>query len=113
MIRPFIVYLKNKSSQQFEYKSDVSTVVRTDNGYHITFNIGKSYNYGTDKVIYYPLLSTREDVRIYKNGKLFETYNAVDNYGHYYIFRGGESSSYPIEKSSDIEICDIKKDTSN
>jgi superfamily I DNA and/or RNA helicase/very-short-patch-repair endonuclease len=106
---PFIVYLKNKTSFKFEYKSDVSTVVCTDTGYHITFNNGKSYSYGTDKVQYYPLVSRREDVRIYENGKLNEVYNTVDNYGRYLIFRGKDSCSFPIEKNADIEICDIKK----
>ncbi|GHT48663.1 DNA helicase [Bacteroidia bacterium] len=110
MKRPFIVYLKNKTSLKFEYKSDVSIVVRADNGYRITFNNGRIYNYGVDKVQYYPLVSTRENVRIYENGKLNKTYNTVDNYGRYLIFRDGDSCSYPIENSSDIEICDIKKD---
>lgn len=58
MKHPFIVYLKNKASLNFEYRRDVSMVVRTDNGYRITFNNGKSYNYGADKVKYYPLIST-------------------------------------------------------
>ena len=110
MNRPFIIYLKNKASLRFEYKSDVSRVIRTDKGYRITFNNGRSYNYGADKVQYYPLISTREGVRIYENGKLNNTYNTVDNYGRYLIFRNGESYSYPIEKNGDIEICDIKKD---
>jgi superfamily I DNA and/or RNA helicase len=105
---PFIVYLKNKTSLKFEYKQDISTVVPTDNGYRITFNNGKSYNYGTDKVQYYPLVSRREDVRIYENGKLNE-YNTVDNYGRYLIFRTGDSFSPPIENNANIEICDIKK----
>lgn len=109
MSYPFIVYLKNKTSLTFEYKSDVSTVVRTGNGFRITFNNGRSYNYGADKVKYYPLISTREDVRIYENGKLNKTYNTVDNYGCYLIFRDGDSCSYPIENNADIEICDIKK----
>lgn len=109
MAHPFIVYLKNKTSLKFEYKRDVSTVVRTDNGYRITFNNGRSYNYGADKVKYYPLISTRKDVRIYENGKLNKTYNTVDNYGRYLIFRDGDSCSYPIENNADIEICDIKK----
>ncbi|GAB6007663.1 AAA domain-containing protein [Dysgonomonas reticulitermitis] len=108
---PFIVYLKNKTSLKFEYKSDVSTVVRTDNGYRITFNNGRSYNYGDDKVQYYPLISTRKDVRIYENSKLNKTYNTVDNYGRYLIFRDGDNCSYPIENNADIEICDIKKNT--
>jgi superfamily I DNA and/or RNA helicase len=105
---PFIVYLKNKTSLKFEYKQDISTVVPTDNGYRITFNNGKSYHYGTDKVQYYPLVSRREDVRIYENGKLNE-YNTVDNYGRYLIFRTGDSFSPPIENNANIEICDIKK----
>jgi superfamily I DNA and/or RNA helicase len=108
---PFIVYLKNKTSLKFEYKSDVSTVVRTDNGYRITFNSGKSYNYGAEKVQYFPFISTQEDVRIYENGKLNKAYNTVDNYGRYLIYRNGDSCSYPIENSSDIEICGLKKDT--
>ncbi|MDR1181597.1 MAG: AAA family ATPase [Bacteroidales bacterium] len=111
MKHPFIVFLKNKTSLKFEYKSDVSTIVRTDNGYRITFNSGKSYNYGTDKVQYYPLISTQTDVRIYKNDKLYEEYNTVDNYGRYLIFRNGDNCSNPIENSSDIEICGIKTDT--
>jgi len=107
----FIVYLKNKTSLKFEYKSDVSTVFPTGNGYRITFNNGKTYNYGADKVKYYPLLFTRENVCIYEKGKLNKIYNTVDNYGRYLIFREGENCSYPIENNADIEICDIKKNT--
>lgn len=66
MKQPFIVYLKNKTSQKFEYKSDVSSVVRTGNGYSITFNNGRSYNYGTDKVQYYLFVSTCQSVYIYE-----------------------------------------------
>jgi len=91
MDHQFIVYLKNKTSLKFEYKSDVSRVVCTDTGYSITFNNGKSYNYGTDKVQYYPLVSRREDVRIYQSGKLNDRYNTVDNYGRYLIFRDKDS----------------------
>lgn len=109
MNHSFIVYLKNKTSLTFEYKRDVSTIVRTDNGFRITFDNERSYNYGADKVKYYPLISTREDVRIYENGKLNKTYNTVDNYGRYLIFRDGNSCSYPIENNVDIEICNIKK----
>lgn len=105
----FIVYLKNKTSLAFEYKSDVSSVVPTDDGYRITFNNGRIYNYGGGRVQYYPFISTREDVRIFINGKLNNTYSAVDNYGRYLIFRNAERCSYPVENNADIEIYDIKK----
>lgn len=108
MDHQFIVYLKNKTSLKFEYKSDVSRVVRTDTGYSITFNNGRSYNYGTDKVKYYPLLSRRENVRIYENGKLNSRYNTVDSYGRYLILRDKDSCSFPIENNANIEICNIK-----
>jgi len=111
MDHSFIVYLKNKTSLKFEYKRDVSTVIHTNNGYRITFNNGRSYNYGADKVQYYPLVSRREDVRIYEKGKLSTTYNTVDNYGRYLIFRNGDNCSYPVENSADIEIYDTKKNT--
>lgn len=111
MRHSFIIYLKNKTSQKFEYKSDVLSVVHTDEGYSITFNNGRNYRYGADKVQYYPIESSRKDVYIYENGKLNETYNTVDNYGRYLIFRNGDNCSCPIENNSEIEICDIKKDT--
>ena len=109
MDHPFIVYLKNKTSLKFEYKTDVSTVVRTDKGYRITFNNGGSYDYGADKVQYHPLVSRREGVCIYENGKLNLRYNTVDNYGRYLIFRNGDSYSGPVENNANIEICDIRK----
>lgn len=109
MEHQFIVYLKNKTSQKFEYKSDVSSVVRTDKGYSVTFNSGKSYTYGAEKVKYYPYTSTREGVRIYENGKLNKRYNIVDYYGSYLIFRDADTSSNPVENSDNIEICDVKQ----
>ena len=109
MEHQFIIYLKNKTSQKFEYKSDVASVVRTDKGYSITFNNGRTYNYGTDKVKYYPYISTRENVRIYENGKLNKRYSIVDYYGSYLIFRDSDTSSNPIENSDNIEICDAKQ----
>lgn len=87
MDHSFIVYLKNKTSLKFEYKEDVATVETTDKGYRITFNNGRSYNYGADNVQYHPLLSRRAEVRIYEKGKLNQRYNAVDDYGRYLIFR--------------------------
>lgn len=109
MHRPFIVYLYNKTSHKFEYKTDVLSVVSTDTGYRITFSKGKTYNYGADKVRYYPFVSSREDVRIFVSGKWDRTYNTVDNYGPYLIFRNGHECSCPIGNNADIEICDIKR----
>ena len=109
---PFIVYLKNKTSVNFEYKRDVLSVVQTDNGYRVTFREGKSYNYRTDNVRFYPFVSRRKDVRIYEHGKLNKKYDTVDSYGRYLIFRAGDNCSYPVEDNANIEICDAKKDTS-
>ena len=106
---PFIVYLKNRTSQQYEYEREVSSVVSTGNLYRITFSNGKSYTYGVDKVRYYPFVSSRENVRIYKYGRLNKKYNTVDNYGRYLIFRDGDQCSYPVENDVNIEICDTKK----
>lgn len=105
----FIVFLKNKTSQKFEFKSDVTAVDPMGNGYTVIFNNRRTYHYLADKVQYYPLLSTREDVRIYEKSKLNNRYSTVDDYGRYLIYRDGDNCSSPIENSSDIEICDIKK----
>lgn len=110
MSRPFIVFLKNKRSLEFEYKADVLLTEPTVRGlYRITFNNGKSYNYGADRVKYYPLLSSRKNIRIYEKGKLNKIHNIVDDYGRYYIFRNEHSRSRPINNKSDIEICDVVK----
>lgn len=108
---PFIIYLKNRASLEFEYKRDVASVVRTNSGYQVTFLNGRSYNYGAEKIRYYPLIFTREDVRIYENGKLNKWYSAVDYYGEYLIFRDGDSCSNPIQSSQNIEVCDLKTNT--
>lgn len=113
MKHPFIIFLKNRTSPIFEYRSDVATAVRMDNdSYRITFYNGRTYHYGSDKVVYYPYISTRKNVRIYEKGKLNRLYNTVDNYGRYLIFRSEDSYSPPVENHSDIEICDIKRDVS-
>ena len=109
MNKPFIIYLKNQKSQQFEYSRDVLEAVRTRNGYRITFRQNKIYNYGKGNVRYYPFLSTRRNVRIYQKGKLERAYDTVDNYGKYLIFRNKDDCSDPIANNADIEIVDIKE----
>lgn len=108
---PFIIYLKSRTSPEFEYKRDVVSVVRTSSGYQVSFRTGKSYNYGVDKVRYYPLIATREDVRIYENGKLNNRYSIVNDYGKYLIFSDGDVCSNPVPNSQSIEICNLKKNT--
>ena len=106
----YLIFLKDRVSQRFEYKSDVRSVVLDEDTYCITFAVGKSYNYGFDRVKCYPLKSTREGVRIYECGNLHRSFDTVDYYGKYLMFRGKAGRSKPIEESSDIEICDIKND---
>lgn len=109
MIQPFIIYLKNKTSLEFELKRDVSNVEQTGNGFTITFTNGKSYTYGADKVRFFPYLSTQNDVRIYVNGKCEKHYNIVDHYGKYLIFRNSNSYSDPVENNNSVEICNLNK----
>lgn len=110
MNQPFIIYLKNKLTSRFEYSRNVKYVTLLNNGYRITFTNGRSYNYGADRVKYYPFLYSQNNVRIYVRGKLLSEYSTVDNYGAYLIFRHGNFSSSPFDKNNDIEICSIKQD---
>ncbi len=108
---PFVIYLKNKTSQQFEYKSDIKHISYANQRYRITFRNGGSYSYGSGRVLYYRYKSTQENVGIYENGKLNETFDTVDDYGEYFIFRNTQIHSDPIHKSANIEIYNIKKVT--
>ena len=108
---PFLIYLKKKGSPQFEYASDVINAKPKGQRCLITFKNGMFYSFGADNVRFYHHISTREDVRIYEDGTLNKEFNIVDNYGKYLIFRSNDSCSEPIDKSSRIEICDIKEDT--
>lgn len=107
---PFIVYLRNKNSPDFQYRSTVARVDQTSQGYLITFNNGKSYHYGYNNVKYYPLLSAKENVRIYENGVLNRQFDTVNYYGSYLIFSNEKYYSQPVENNSNIEICAIKED---
>lgn len=105
----FLVYIKNRTSGKFEYIKNISNAVRTDRGYRITFNNRKSYNYGNDKVKYYPLLSIKKDVRIYERGRLNCEYDTVNSYGSFLIFSNENDHSLPVENNDDIEICEPNK----
>lgn len=109
---PFILFLKSGNSRNFEYKNNIRSVTPTSKGYRVTFKGGKSYNYATHNVKYYPLLNSQKDVRIYENGQLNRWYDRVDNYGQYLIFRNDGYSSSPTLKNDSIEIYAIKKSVS-
>lgn len=109
MSQPFIVFLRDKETVEFKYTKGITRVSCIKGRYRITFSNHKTYNYNSERVRYYPLLSTRENVRIYERGKLNPQYNSVDNYGMYLIFRNHKDSTHPILNSKNIEICDIKK----
>ena len=114
MAQPFIIYLKNKISSEFEQKKDVSAVVRTEKGYQITFNNGKSYHYSAERVKYYPLTTTHENVQIKENSRAQIGYNAVDNapsqnrsiieyFKNILIQSGGVSFDIQSEESEETE----------
>lgn len=105
----FLVYLKNRTSGKFEYINNISNVAETDRGYRITFNNGKSYNYGSDNVMYYPLLSIKKGVRIYEKGILNRQFDTVNDYGSLMVFRNENSHSIPVHNNNDIEICEVNK----
>lgn len=114
MAQPFIIYLKNKISSEFEQKKDVSAVVRTEKGYQITFNNGKSYHYSAERVKYYPITTTHENVQIKENSRVQIGYNAVDNapsqnrsiieyFKNILIQSGGVSFDIQSEESEETE----------
>ncbi|MGL5786593.1 MAG: hypothetical protein ACRCX4_07250 [Bacteroidales bacterium] len=37
MVQPYIIYIKNRMSDEFEHRKDVSNVIRTDKGYQVIF----------------------------------------------------------------------------
>lgn len=108
--KPFIIYIQNKSTAEFQYRGDVSEVVRTINGYQVTFNGERSYTYGPDRVRFFLYTSTRNDVRIYVDGKPLAHFDTADFYDKYIIFRNENSYSKPYENNEHIEICDLDKE---
>ncbi|MGL5681946.1 MAG: AAA domain-containing protein [Marinifilaceae bacterium] len=109
MIAPYIIFIKDKVTAEFYYRKDVTEVIRTPNGYRITFNNSKSYNYGEDRVKLYPYLFTQTDVLIYESGTRNSEYTIVDNYGEYLILRNQQECSFPIKNDSNVEICGINR----
>ncbi len=108
MIDKFLVYIHNRTTNEFEYRPEVTSVAIVDNGYQITFKKGPNYNYKKDRVKLYNLESSIKNVQIFENGRHLVGYDTVDSYGELLIFRGGRSSSMPVRKSEAIEICELK-----
>ncbi len=109
----FILCLRNSKTQKFEYKRDVESVSRQGKLYAVAFKNDKTYFYGEDKVRYYPLLSTRENVRIYVDGVQQGGVDRLYDYGLLYIFASENHIANPIPKRGNIEICDAKESLDN
>ncbi len=106
----FLVYIKDKTSPEFEYKSNAVSIVRNGALYAVTYANGKSYNYTSESIKLYPLISTVDNVRIYINQVRHSSYDKVDDYGKYIVCRGERYRSLPMVRNSSVEIYPLNFD---
>lgn len=110
MKRPYIVYTKNKTESEFTFRTDITSIYPTKDGYRITFNNDRSYNYRASRVKFYQWTESKVNVRIYVDGVLNRSYDTVDYYGSLLILRNERYSSLPLENGPHIEVLENKLD---
>ncbi len=108
--RKYLIFLRSALLQEHFYKPQAIDATPEGAICRVTFQSGRIYDYSASNVKVYPLISTKENIRIYQNGRCLSQYNIIDDYGIYCIFRGKDHASSPIRKSNEIEIYEIKHD---
>lgn len=75
---------------------------------YVDYGAARVFRYRKEHVVCYPLLATRRQVRIYKDGTLQEPYDTLFDYGKYVRLGAGEGLRSPAIEKSRIEAVDAQ-----
>lgn len=107
--RPYIVFIYNKHSSEFELNKDVYSAKKENNIVNIIFKLNNStlssiYKYNTKDVIILNLTESKSDVSVYNGNNLLPNYTCVDYYEGRVILRNHFDRNDIILSNSSYEI---------
>lgn len=96
-----LIFVHDKRRDAYVDKTSEIVGLRPAGAYvYVDYGAARVFRYRKEHVVCYPLLATRRQVRIYKDGTLQEPYDTLFDYGKYVRLGAGEGLRSPaIEKS--------------
>ncbi|MGL4994493.1 MAG: AAA domain-containing protein [Bacteroidales bacterium] len=107
--RPYIVFIYNKSTAEFEFNKDVYSAVKENEIYNITFRVNNSslsniYKYNQKDIILLNLTETKSNMIVYHSNNLMPKHTCVDNYEGEIIIRNAYDKNDIILCNNSYEI---------
>lgn len=103
------IFVHDKRRDAYVDKTSEIVGLRPAGAYvYVDYGAARVFRYRKEHVVCYPLLATRRQVRIYKDGTLQEPYDTLFDYGKYVRLGAGEGLRSPAIEKSRIEAVDAQ-----
>lgn len=104
-----LIFVHDKRRDAYVDKTSEIVGLRPAGAYvYVDYDAARVFRYRKEHVVCYPLLATRRQVRIYKDGTLQEPYDTLFDYGKYVRLGAGEGLRSPAIEKSRIEAVDAQ-----
>ena len=104
-----LIFVHDKRRNAYVDKTSEIVGLRPAGAYvYVDYGAARVFRYRKEHVVCYPLLATRRQVRIYKDGTLQEPYDTLFDYGTYVRLGAGEGLRSPAIEKSRIEAVDAQ-----
>ena len=104
-----LIFVHDKRRDAYVDKTSEIIGLRPAGAYvYVDYGAARVFRYRKEHVVCYPLLATRRQVRIYKDGTLQEPYDTLFDYGKYVRLGAGEGLRSPAIEKSRIEAVDAQ-----
>ncbi|WP_418414513.1 AAA domain-containing protein [Alistipes putredinis] len=104
-----LIFVHDKRRDAYVDKTSEIVGLRPAGAYvYVDYGAARVFRYRKEHVVCYPLLATRRQVRIYKDGTLQEPYDTLFDYGKYVRLGAGEGLRSPAIEKSRIEAVDAQ-----
>ena len=104
-----LIFVHDKRRDAYVDKTSEIVGLRPAGAYvYVDYGAARVFRYRKEHVVCYPLLATRRQVRIYKDGTLQEPYDTLFDYGTYVRLGAGEGLRSPAIEKSRIEAVDAQ-----
>ena len=105
-----LIFVHDKRRDAYVDKTSEIVGLRPAGAYvYVDYGAARVFRYRKEHVVCYPLLATRRQVRIYKDGTLQEPYDTLFDYGTYVRLGAGEGLRSPAIEKSRIEAVDAQQ----
>ena len=104
-----LIFVHDKRRDAYVDKTSEIVGLRPAGAYvYVDYGAARVFRYRKEHVVCYPLLATRRQVRIYKDGTLQEPYDTLFDYGKYVRLGAGRGLAFGRRSRARIEAVDAQ-----